>query len=244
MKKSVSSKMSPYTALLFFYSLAIVSIWLEYLSLKQPLLSILALGVFISPALLILKHEVDLKFDNIAYASRYFLAFIPLAAIFAFFSFFFASYERYISSFLAMLIAVTMLPTLFKLISPRPFRYAIKRQAVKASLSKKVKEKNAELAKKIDEEKKKFYDALQKQKDELEEEIRVKRKVESMRMRFEQEKLKIKLAKIEQQMIDTYKIDAAVANLIENELENINASNLPQEQKEQLVAKVQKDFEL
>jgi len=244
MEQTKNSQMSAITALFFFYSLSGVSLWLEYLALSQPLLSILAFGVLISPIILITKHEVNLSFLNIAHSSRYFLSLIPLAILFLVSSFFFASHEKYISSSISILIAIVLLPFFFKKLSPRPFRYAIRRQEVKFKLSKKVKEKNAELNEKIEVEKKKFYAIKEKQKEVLEEEIRVKREVESRKISFEQEKLKIKLAKIEKQMIDSYKIDEAVANLIENELDSIDSSNLPEEAKEELITKVQKDFNL
>jgi len=244
MKNTQNSQMSANTALLFFYSLGSVAIWLEYLSLMQPLLSILALGVLISPIILIAKHEVDLTFVNIAHSSRYFLALIPLAIIFAMAAFYFASYEKYISSTISIIIAISILPFFFKHLKPRPFRYAIRRHEVKVKLSNKVKQKNSELNEKIEIEKKKFYAIKEKKKETLEDEIRVKREVESMKMSFEQEKLKIKLAKIEQQMVDSYKIDEAVANLIENELGNIDSAKLPEEAKEELISKVQKDFDL
>lgn len=210
----------------------------------QPLLSILALGVLIAPLILIVKHEVDLSFINIAHSSRYFLSLIPLSIMFGIASFFFASHEKYISSTVSIITSVSILPFFFKHLKPRPFRYAIRRHEVKVKLSNKVKEKNSELNKKIEIEKKKFYAIKEKKKEALEDEIRVKREVESMKMSFEQEKLKIKLAKIEQQMVDSYKIDEAVANLIENELGNIDSAKLPEEAKEELIAKVQKDFDL
>jgi len=244
MKNTQNNQMSANTALLLFYSLSSVSIWLEYLSLVQPLLTVLALGVLVAPLILIFKKEVDLTFVNIAFSSRYFIALIPIAIIFAIASFFFASHEKYLSSTISIIISVSILPFFFKRLKPRPFRYAIRRHEVKVKLSNKVKEKNSELNKKIEEEKKKFYAIREKEKEALEDEIRVKREVESMKMNFEQEKLKIKLAKIEQQMVNSYKIDEAVANLIENELDNIDTSNLPEESKEELINKVQKDFNL
>jgi len=244
MKNTKNSRMSANSALLFFYSLGSVAIWLEYLSLIQPLLSVITLGVLIAPLILIAKDEVDLSFVNIAYSSRYFLALIPLSIMFGIASFFFAYHEKYISSTVLMIISISILPFFFKHLKPRPFRYAIKRHEVKVKLSNKVKEKNSELNKKIEIEKKKFYAMKEKKKEALENEIRIKREVESMKMSFEQEKLKIKLAKIEKQMVDSYKIDEAVANLIENELGNIDSAKLPQEAKEELIAKVQKDFEL